>query len=396
MPFVYSELSSPSMIPIEPIGSVSKRYALLIGIDDFEDNKVPNLVGVKEDLKKFEKILQDSSISDFQVTTILNANLVEIRKAILDISKKAQKNDVIFYYFSGHGALIEEPGKKTEFVSVCSDSEFNYLEATCLDSEYVLSQFRKSACNNFIIILDTCHSGAFFNNNRGIPDGLFALTSGGEFDFALEKAEGGVFTNIIIEALTSDYIDANRDGIITFSDLFRYIIDRLKNDSNMSTPKKWEWNVDKDIILLKSPKPVFISYQRQQEELVIKISNYLKNNDIVPFIDQEKIRIGDNWRELLEKTIENSRAFIFILDKQILNSEVANWELKTAHQYGIPIFPIEVEEIELHAMFTDKYGHYNRMIFDDSDFQGSMKKIIDHIKSIRIMKENLSSQEENT
>ncbi|MGZ5191741.1 MAG: toll/interleukin-1 receptor domain-containing protein, partial [Flavisolibacter sp.] len=97
-----------------------------------------------------------------------------------------------------------------------------------------------------------------------------------------------------------------------------------------------------------------------------------------------KIRVGDNWRENLAKSIKKARAFLFIMDNNILNSEVANWELETAHMNNVPILPIEVEDIKVHAMFTKQYGNYNRMRFDEEDFEGSMATIIDHIKAIRI------------
>lgn len=72
------------------------------------------------------------------------------------------------------------------------------------------------------------------------------------------------------------------------------------------------------------------------------------------------------------------------MDNNILNSEVANWELEIAHHHKVPILPIMVEDIRVHAMFEKAYGHYNRMTFDHQEFEISMKTIIDHIKSIRI------------
>ena len=114
-------------------------------------------------------------------------------------------------------------------------------------------QFRKSACQNFIIIIDCCHSGAFFNNNRGLPKGLFALTACDEQGLSYEDEKGGIFTNIIINGLTSDYIDADRDGKITFSELFDYVIDEIKSNTawRSGAPQKWEWNVNNRMRFIK-------------------------------------------------------------------------------------------------------------------------------------------------
>ena len=366
---------------------VVNKYALLIGVEEFEDELIPTLAGVSTDIENFNAILGDESFSDFEVTTLINPMFVEARKALSRISAKAGENDVVFFYYSGHGALDKD---KSLFL-LYKDSESVFKDATCMESEYILSQFRKSQCNHFIIIIDACHSGAFFNNNRGLPNGLVALTACDETQMTMETPEGGMFSNLIVKGLRSDYIDANRDGMITFSELFDYIIVQLgQSKLYTSTPKKWEWNVDKDIFLFNSPRPVFISYQRKQKKLVTRISQYLQDQDISTFVDQEKIRIGDNWRSLLEKSIRNCRAFLYIMDNDILFSEVANWELDIAHKYHVPILPVMVEDIKVHAMFEEKYGHYNRMVFETDEFEKSVSIIADHIKSIRVKPEEVS------
>ena len=267
-----------------------------------------------------------------------------------------------------------------------NDSERQYADATCLKSEYILSQFRKSRCRNFILIVDACHSAAFFNNVGGLPKGLVALTSCDEDEQAKETKDGGMFSNIILKGIRSEYIDANRDGKITFSELFDFITEEIGHEKNetLGTPKKWEWNVDQDICFFDSPRPVFISYKRSQKELVTRISQSLQAEDISTFVDQEKIRLGDDWRELLEQTIINSRAFLFVLDKEILHSEVSNWELAIAHKHNVPILPIMVEEVKVHAMFEAMYGHYNRVYFDREDYDNSIGLLTDHILAIRV------------
>lgn len=288
--------------------SIASKYALLIGVDKFNDEAISNLPGVTRDLNNFTKLLGDPSFSNFEVTTLLNPSLIDARKAISEISLKAKKNDVVFFYYSGHGTL----DKQKSFFLLYKDSESAFQDATCMESEYVLSQFRKSSCKNFIIIIDACFSGAFFNNNRGLPNGLVALTACDEDQTATETLDGGMFSNIIIKGLKSEYIDANRDGIITFSELFDYITEEVRENLPYSTPKKWEWNVDNDIYLFNSPRVVFISYQRKQKELVKKISEALKQCDVSTFVDQEKLRIGDSWKEHLENNIKNCRAFLYI------------------------------------------------------------------------------------
>ena len=202
-----------------------------------------------KDINKLGKLLNNRQRSEFKVESLRNPSFVQSRKAISKISQQAQVNDVVFFYYSGHGVLDQQQSLYLLF----GDSETSFLDATCLESEFILSQFRKSACQNFIIIIDCCHSGAFFNNNRGLPKGLFALTACDEQGLSYEDEKGGIFTNIIINGLTSDYIDADRDGKITFSELFDYVIDEIKSNTawRSGAPQKWEWNVNNRMRFIK-------------------------------------------------------------------------------------------------------------------------------------------------
>lgn len=360
-----------------------RKLALLVGVGEFQDSRIHDLKGVNKDLDKFSKLLEDRQRSDFEVTALINPGFMEVRKAISKISQEAKENDTVFFYYSGHGTMDEHRSLYLLF----ENSESEFMDATCLESEFILSQFRKSACNSFIIMVDCCHSGAFFNNHQRLPKGLFALTACDEDETAAEDAEGGVFTRIIVEGLTSDYIDADRNGRITFSELFDYVIERTRrNYPAAGVPQKWEWNVADDISFFDSPRPVFLSYKRVQLPLVKKLSKDLRDNDIPTFMDLEKIRIGDNWREELEKTIKNSRVFVLVLDKEIIFSEVSMWELEMAFKHEVPILPIEVEEVRLPAMFNTRYGHINRLPFNVEAYDDNLATLIRHIKSLRMLK----------
>ncbi len=367
----------------KPSVPVQNKYALLIGVEEFDDPQIGRLNTVSVDVQRFSDLLNDRDRSDFVVSTLLNPQFVEARKQISEVCRKAKENDVIFFYYSGHGLL----GEHRSLYLIFSDSDSKYLDATCLETEFILSQFRKSACRNFIVVADCCHSGAFFNNVRGVPKGLYALTACDEDETTMENEKGGVFTNIIVTGLTSDYIDADRDGRITFSELFSYIIDEVKEDPlTPRDPQKWEWNVSRDISIFESPKPVFISYRRTQKVLVNQLSEKLRDKGITTFVDTEKLRIGDDWKYQLERVIKNARVMIFVIDAEIIYSKVAMWEIETADAHGIPILPIMVEEIRLPGMFENKFGHINRVIFDMTTTETEIDNLIDHIRKLRIRK----------
>lgn len=375
--------SATTQVVKEPAEKKIRKWALLIGVGEFKETDILPVNGVTKNLERFDKILNDRQRSDFEVAALENPTFLDGRKAISKISQNANEEDVVFFYYSGYGKMDAD---KTLYL-LFADSDKHFMDATCIESEYILSQFRKSKCRNFIIVVDCSHSGAFFNSYHRLPKGLSALTACAENELAYEDAHGGIFTRIIIEGLTSDYIDANRDGSITFSELFNYVIERTKNDyPAAAVPLKWEWNVARNITFFDSPRLVFLSYKRVQLPFVKKLSEDLRQKGIPTFMDLEKIRIGDDWRDELERTIINSRVFIFVLDKEIIYSEVSMWELETAFKHKVPILPIEVEQVKLPAMFNSFYGHINRLPFYSGDYEDNLVTLVHHIKALRVEK----------
>ena len=362
---------------------IVNRYALLVGVGDYDHLHTP-LPGVYKDIENFKGILEDREFSEFQVSELVDATFIDARKAISHISSKAEEHDIIFFYFAGNSYYDKT---SNIYYLLFKDSDPEYVDATCLEAGFILSQFRKSRCKTFVIIIDSSSSGAFFNNNRGLPHSLVALASCDIGEVAHDTPSGGVFSNLLVKGFKSDFIDANRDGRITFSELFDYIIEEIKSDEflNSNTPKKWEWNIDRNLYFLSSPRPVFISYRRKQAEFVTRLSKVLNDQDIPTFVDQEKLRVGDHWMDELERSIINARAFLFILDGAILNSKVSAQEIAIAHSHNVPIFIIQVvKRVKVHAMFEAEYGKYHRLTFNHDKFDDMVSTIVAHIKAIRM------------
>lgn len=363
------------------ISIVSKKFALLIGVETFDDPAFKNVKGVKKDIENFSKILRKSEFSKLGVKSLLNPKLLDAKKAISDIGSQAKKDDVIFFYYSGAGFLDSNESFFLKF----RDSDSSYKDATCMESEFILSQFKKSECENFIVIIDTCYSGAFFNNNRGLPKGVVVLTASDDRHEAGGTKEGGIFTNIIVKGLNSDYIDSNRDGKITFSELFDYVINQTGNiPSEWGRPRKWEWNVDRDFSLFDIPRPVFISYHHDQLPLVKKISSSLTDKEILTFVDKEKLRASDYWWKRIAKTIKDSRVFLVVLEKGFLESKISQCELAEAHKHKVPIMQILIDNSDIPITYEKEYGVYHRLIFDTKDYERSINILIEQIKALRI------------
>ncbi len=355
-----------------------KKFAILIGVFH-NDQRQPS---VKAEIEELKCVLGDPEGGNFDVKTLLNPELMNAKKAISRISQQAGPQDVVFFHFIGEA----EKGRETDSLFLLfSNSDRDFLEATAMDSEFIVSQFRKSKCKNFILIVDCAYASAFFNNNRGLPRGLFALTASDEGRNV--GKEGHTLTSIILKGLQEDEVDRDRDGKITFSELFDYVIDTTKSankniDIDIGIPQKWEWNVDNNICFYDRPKKVFISYRHNSREFVEKLATGLNAQGIDTFVDKRNLQAGDQWKDLIEREIQRSRALIAVLEPMIFQSKPSMIEFEAALSKDIPIIPIEIEPIEPSALFELRYGHYHRDPFNQNDFPSELEKLANRIRTL--------------
>ncbi len=146
-------------------------YALLVGIDEYPE-PVSSLNGCVNDIQTIQNYLQERVAKDgYQLHLYKLLNQKATRQGIIDGFRghlcKAQKNDIVLFYYSGHGSQeqapeefwIVEPDRLNETL-VCYDSrsgggwDLADKELAKLIAEVSTTQ------PHITIILDCCHSGA--------------------------------------------------------------------------------------------------------------------------------------------------------------------------------------------------------------------------------------------
>lgn len=91
-------------------------------------------------------------------------------------------------------------------------------------------------------------------------------------------------------------------------------------------------------------RKVFIIYSHKDKEKVEIIRKELSKLGIIVFTDEKVVKIGDNIKETLKRTIRNTEKIIIILSKNTEKSEWINKEIKMVKQFNKSIFPVVVEE----------------------------------------------------
>jgi uncharacterized caspase-like protein len=84
------------------------KIALLIGISEYE--RLTPLPSAAKDVDALKHVLQNPEIGGFapsEITTLLNPQKHEIEAAIYSLFANRRKDDLVLFYFSGHGITSE-------------------------------------------------------------------------------------------------------------------------------------------------------------------------------------------------------------------------------------------------------------------------------------------------
>ncbi len=241
---------------------VEKRYAVLVGCSNYpeEPEKLPPLKCAESDATRLRELLLDKDIGGFDPDNALlftNQPSYEVLKGIAKCLDQAERDDLVFIYFSGHGKL--DTGNKLHLAT--SNTTVDLLAATSLPVAMIKEIIDKSKSQKIIWILDCCYSGA-----------VGALFKGGDVDTELQIASGGkgkyimtastgiqaseekegedysLFTKYLLQGLKSGDADLDGDGTITVDELYSYVRDQV-TQSGKQEPMKFAIGVTGDLVI---------------------------------------------------------------------------------------------------------------------------------------------------
>ena len=176
------------------------RRALIVGIDNYPETPLGGCVNDAKDIETVLATHGDGS-PNFQAL-LMTAPSEEVTKPKLrEVIEKLFATDceTALFYFSGHGFVRSADG-----YIVTMDSE-SYDEGISMTE--ILRQANNSPVKNKVIILDCCYSGNMGTPNieesslAQLSEGLTVLTASRGSEVAMEQGGGGVFTQLVVDAL---------------------------------------------------------------------------------------------------------------------------------------------------------------------------------------------------
>jgi|GEM_PF-2700236 len=202
--------------------SASDR-ALLIGINDYIDQRINDLRGCESDAKAMRQVLVDDygfDASQIRVVTAPSAS----RKVILDaidswLIEGTRPGDRVLLYYSGHGSQRKCGGGKPDepdgFDEILCPVDYNpETQANCIVDDEIARRLARLDGRNVIVIVDACHSGSITKSIKGVKGGRDRFRGVETIDTAqsvpkyIPTPGGGAFKDIFFRPPTTFAADS--------------------------------------------------------------------------------------------------------------------------------------------------------------------------------------------
>jgi hypothetical protein len=239
------ELDSKENLPADPVRMDNSKnvkiWAVVVGVGKY--TAMPSLRFTDDDAYRFYSFLKSpegGALPDNQIAVLVDeaATRQNILSTMRQYFLKADANDVVLLYFSGHGL-------EGCFLPVDYDGYNNKLR-----HEEIKQIFQQSKAKHKLCIADACHSGSLnLGNGDLVAKGPVPVTLE-RYYHAFEEADGGiallmsskaeelsledhglregVFTYYVLQGLKGR-ADANGDYLITIKELYNYVYAKVRD-----------------------------------------------------------------------------------------------------------------------------------------------------------------------
>jgi uncharacterized caspase-like protein len=224
----------------ETFTAYDNSWALVIGINNYSDEKIPSLNYATEDAKAIAKLLEEMDFPKENITLLLNedATLNKVKETISAIGAKTGKNDRLLVYWAGHGETESLPRGGEMGYLITYDGNPSAMYSTCLSMDEIKRLSERVAAKHVLFLMDACYGGLSAVASRALPketemyleqvtsaEAIQIITAGTKDQQVVESSSWGhsAFAKSIIDGFKTKLVDRDNNGVVTADELYAYL-----------------------------------------------------------------------------------------------------------------------------------------------------------------------------
>ncbi|MEC4814550.1 MAG: SUMF1/EgtB/PvdO family nonheme iron enzyme [Scytonema sp. PMC 1069.18] len=317
-----------------------RKIALLIGVSEYEPG-LKTLPAAIKDVEAMQRVLANPEMGGFAVadiTVLKNPQRQDMAYAIEHLFANLQKEDLLLFYFSGHG-IKDERGKL--YLSTRSTHKQNgrLIKSSAVAANFLHENINDSKSQRQVIILDCCFSGAIAQGLTVKDDGsvdiqtqlggkgraILTSSTSTQYSFEQEGSELSIYTRYLVEGIEKGAADKDNDGWISVDELHEYASNKVQEAAPAMTPKFYPVEEGYRILLAKSPK------------------------------DDPKLK----YRKEVESRAKDNQGKFSVFARRLLDSKLEEWGLSADEATAI-----EDEVLQPYRDYEKKRNEYEQALIE--------------------------------
>jgi uncharacterized caspase-like protein len=374
------------------------KIALLIAVGQFDSGDLASLPKSSADVDAMKEALIDPELGGFKesdITVLKNPKKQRMEDAVYDLFDKGKrkKDDLLLFYFSGHG-ITDESG--IFFFSTYETRKENgkLRPTTAVSSKLVHDWMDKFPSKRIAIILDCCHSGAFAKglSAKGTANALIKEQLGGEgrailtaasateYAWAKDEFELSVYTHYLLEGVRTGKADQDGNDWLSLEELHEYAKNKISEAKLEMNPEFYPVRQGAKILLFKAKTT------DPKEKYRKEIQRYLKQGKIPTFARSSL----EDLREKLQISQTDSQSIEYEVFAPIQKKQ------ENLKKYERDLREALAEKGSLHSdwIWEELKRIQERYELQDEEVEPIKQKIIPEIQQQQLQKERQEQQEQ--
>ena len=237
---------------VKQLPATGKRYALVVGVDKYEDASVTSLTGAANDARLLaDTLVRYAGFPADNVTLLDTGQPAErqptrgnILRRLSNLKGIVPADGLLLISFAGHG--IERNGHAFLLPTDAQiNGDIDLLEQTAINVSDAHNQIRRIGVKQVLLMLDACRNdpqagraaadnlmsdayrnGLYFRNQEVTAFATLYATAVGQRAYEYKEKQHGYFTYYLVEALKGGAAD-KKTGAVTLGGLVRYLQERV-------------------------------------------------------------------------------------------------------------------------------------------------------------------------
>ncbi|MDX1744407.1 MAG: caspase family protein [Halobacteriales archaeon] len=243
----------------EERGFTGTRYAVVIGVSEYRDERIGSLRYADDDAEAFYDFLlsEKAGMGGFDpehVRLLLDdeADTRSVRTALTTFLRQVTENDIVIIYIAGHGA--PDPSRPSDYYLLTHDTEADNFAGTAVSMADVNAYVANLRARDVLVFTDACHSAALSLGPVGVRSGpsnaindlfldrlttsaagLLTFTASETNQYSQEGSQWGgghgVFTYQLLRGLEGA-ADEDGDGIVALGEVLEFTRSEVRRSTN--------------------------------------------------------------------------------------------------------------------------------------------------------------------